>query len=228
MYKCEFCNKTYVKPKNLKNHYIKCSIVNNMNILGCSDELFGLLRNLTQSNIELTNRVKKLETLSYKEKRKIDVLDWLNKNRESVTFERFISGIELCNKELEIIYEVGIIDGIIEIINQKLKQMNEKPLICFERKSYNLYVKDINGWVLMKDKDFKKYMCYFQKQILKLFRENNPITSLKSDKEHNMYNKRLMKICVENFSTKVKTIRNEIYRINKINIDKIIKYDFVF
>ena len=31
-----------------------------------------------------------------------------------------------------------------------------------------------------------------------------------------------------NQPSNVKSIRNEIYRMNKINIDKIIKYDFVF
>ena len=229
MHKCFFCNKYYKSTVNLRKHYIKCSMKHNVNILNCQDELFTMLKGLVKVNEDLTCRVRKLETLTYKEKKKVDVLDWLNKNKGNcVLYSRFLNNIEICVDDLNQVFEVGIIDGLINIINNKLENMCEKPLMCFERKSYVLYVNNEEGWEKLSEEEFKKGICYLQREILKYFRMQNPMESIITDKEHNIYNKRLMSICVDNFSSKIKNIRNEIYRINKINIDKIIKYDFIF
>ena len=229
MHKCFFCNKYYKSSTNLRKHYIKCSMKHNVNVLNCQDELFTMLKNLVKVNEDLTCRVRKMETLMYKERKKVDVLDWLNKNKtDYMYYSRFLDNIEISMDHLDHVFEVGIIEALTNIINNKLENMDEKPLMCFERKSYVLYVNDENGWTKLSEEEFKKGVCYLQREILKFFRLQNPIESITTDKEHNIYNKRLMSICVDNFSSKIKNIRNEIYRMNKINIDKVIKYDFIF
>ena len=229
MNKCLFCNKQYIKPKYLKKHYVKCSIIHNANIINCNNELFELMRELVNSNSNLLKRVKKLEIISYKERKKINVLAWLNENKDiSVTFERFIEGIEINSKVMDLVYNNGIIEGIIEIISDELEKTEMKPLYCFEQNSYTLYMKDENGWIEMSNEIFRNRIFYLQRKILIKFREENSIENLETDREHNIYNKRLMNICVTKFGVKIKNIKNEIYRTMKKNINKIVKYDFEF
>ena len=67
MHKCLLCNKYYKSQKCLRKHYVKCSLKHNINILDCQDDLFQLMSNLMAANNRLCERVKKLETLAYKE-----------------------------------------------------------------------------------------------------------------------------------------------------------------
>jgi len=227
MHKCSFCQKVYQKPKCLKNHYVKCSVLHNVNMFNCKDELFDLIKDLVKSNNNLTERVKKLECLTYKERKKINVITWLNENKgDMITFERLIEGIEINEKNLELVYDNGIVDALINLIINDL-EYNE-CLYCFEQKSYTLYVKGVDKWYEISNNEFRNKIFYLQRKILKRFREENNIDDLDTDREHNMYNKRLMSICIENFGVKIKNIRNEIYRIRKQNINKLVKYDFEF
>jgi len=208
---------------------VKCSILKNINILGAENDIFNLLKTLVETNKRMDMRIKKLEALMYKEKKKINVLEWLNKNRmNSITYSRFLDNIEIGEYELETIYEYGIIEGITKLLKENLNLMEEKPIICFEMKSYMVYVKCEEGWEKLESDEFKKNICYLQRKILTEFRNKNSIEKLKTDREHNIYNKRLRKICNSNFSIKINEIRNNIYRSTKVNINKIINYSFEY
>ena len=229
MHKCLLCNKYYKSPKCLRKHYVKCSLKHNINILDCNNDLFELMSNMMISNERLCERVKKLETLAYKEKKRINVLEWLNENRTlTMTYERFIQNIEMSEEILDYVFNNGLLDALSNIINDKLDNCEGKPLMCFEEKSYVLYEKTVDGWTKLEDDEFKKGVCYLQREILKYFRQENPVEDLFTDKEHNLYNKHLMSICVANFSSKVKNIRNDVYIHNKKSINKIVSYDFDF
>jgi len=228
MHKCLFCNKHYERVKCLRKHYVKCSIIHNANILNCGEELFEVMKDLMKTNNNLLERVRKLETLSYKDKKRINVVGWLNENKSSVTFERFIEGIEINKKTMKLVYENGIIEGLIQLLSNELREIESKPLYCFEQKSYVLYVKGVDSWMEISNETFRSKIFYLQRKILKKFREENSIDKLDTDREHNIYNKRLMSICVDKLGVKIKNIKNDIYRINKQNINKIVKYDFEF
>lgn len=229
MYKCFLCDKYYKSEKGLRKHYVKCGLKHKMNVLKCDQELFELLGSVVRMNESLQKRVKKLETLAYKEKKKVNVLEWLNENRSiCITYDRFLHNMEINNELLDVVFNEGIIEGIVSILNNSLTNEEEKPLMCFEEKSYTLYYKTIDGWKKLSDDEFKRGVCYLQREMLKYFREQNPVDELYTDKEHNTYNKRLMNICVSNFSSKIKNIRNDIYRHNKVSINKIVSYDFDF
>ena len=228
MHKCLFCNKHYERAKCLRKHYVKCSIIHNANILNCGEELFEVMKDLMKTNNNLLERVRKLETFSNKDKKRINVVGWLNENKSSVTFERFIEGIEISKKAMKLVYENGIIEGLIQLLSNELREIESKPLYCFEQKSYALYVKEVESWVEISNETFRNKIFYLQRKILKKFREENSIDNLETDREHNIYNKRLMSICVDKLGVKIKSIKNDIYRINKKNINKIVKYDFEF
>lgn len=229
MFKCVFCNKHYESQKCLHKHYVKCSLEHNINVLKCESDLFEMMRQLLAMNKNLTERVKKLEQQSYRETKKLCVVKWLNENKKNnVNMKDFVKSLKFDEEHIEYVYKEGIIEGLAHILNEKLKDMNDVPLMCFERKSYELYVKDENKWEKIDDKEFKKYILSMQRKLLKLFRERNPVERLDTDEEHNTYNRRLRSICVDNFTRKIKNIKSEIYRKNKVNMNKLVKYDFVF
>jgi hypothetical protein len=229
MFKCVFCNKYYKSQKCLHKHYVKCSVEHNINVLDCNKELFDMMRHMMNANKSLTARVEKLERLCYKENKKIDVLKWLNENKKDHMYmERFMESIIIMEEELSYIYDDGIEDGLIKIIEINMEKQEKKPFISFERKSYVLYSNGEKGWMEVKEDNFKSCILGLQKKALKQFRKLNPVDKLKTDREHIIYNKRLISICDVKFSNKIKNIKNELYRKNKININKLVKYDFIF
>ena len=229
MFKCVFCNKYYKSQKCLHKHYVKCSVEHNINVLDCNKELFDMMRHMMNANKSLTARVEKLERLCYKENKRIDVIKWLNENKKDHMYmERFMESVEIMDEELSYIYDDGIEEGLLKILEMKLDKMDSKPFICFERKSYVLYCMGDNGWEELEEDEFKRYILGLQKKALKKFRKLNPVDKLETDRQHNIYNKRLMSICDAKFSKKIKNIKNELYRKNKMNINKLVKYDFVF
>ena len=61
MKKCYFCDKVFQREKNFKKHLVKCSILNNVNLLNTDEELFNLLKNVLKTNESLKTRIEKLE-----------------------------------------------------------------------------------------------------------------------------------------------------------------------
>ena len=88
---CHFCDKKFHREKNFKKHLVKCSVLNNVNLLNADELLFDLLQNLLKTNESLKTRVEKLEKQVIKENKKqeIDILEWLNDNKHArLTFKR--------------------------------------------------------------------------------------------------------------------------------------------
>ena len=111
-----------------------------------------------------------METLAYKEKKKVNVLEWLNENRSvCITYDRFLHNVEINDELLEIVFNEGIIEGIVSILNNSLINEEEKPLMCFEEKSYVLYYKTSDGWKKLNDEEFKRGCVLFTKGDVKVF-----------------------------------------------------------
>ena len=166
MKKCYFCDKVFQREKNFKKHLVKCSILNNVNLLNTDEELFNLLKNVLKTNESLKTRIEKLEKQVEKEtrKQKIDILEWLNDNKHTrITIKEFIENIEIDNNILEYVYSNGLIDGVKRAIKNEIliseKKDEVEPIVSFEKKCNIIYVKDETGWKCLSDTELKNILC---------------------------------------------------------------------
>ena len=144
MKKCYFCNKVFQREKNFKKHLVKCSILNNVNLLNTDEDLFNLLKNLLKTNESLKSRIEKLEKQVEKEtrKQKIDILEWLNVNKHTrITFKEFIENIKFsisCKELILILFNPLLLayfnkDGchLSSPLSSLLIQINKLSLLIF-------------------------------------------------------------------------------------------------
>ena len=234
MKKCYFCNKVFQREKNFKKHLVKCSILNNVNLLNTDEDLFNLLKNLLKTNESLKSRIEKLEKQVEKEtrKQKIDILEWLNVNKHTrITFKEFIENIEIDNDILEYIYSNGLLNGVKRAIKNEILRSEKKdemePIASFEKKRNVIYVKDEKGWKSLSDVELKKILCKMQRKMMIKFKEDNNIETM-SERMMDTYNKRFMKLCDVNLESRVLELKKNIYNATKKSYKKLIKYDLVF
>lgn len=234
MKKCHFCDKVFKREKNFKKHLVKCSVLNNVNLLNADELLFDLLKNLLKTNENLKNRVEKLEKQVIKENKKqeIDILKWLNDNKPvRITFKEFIGNIEIDDDNLEYIYCNGLLDGIKKAIKNEVIKYKERdemePIASFEKKRDTIYVKDETGWKCLSIVELKDILCKMQRKMMIKFKKKNNVEKM-TEKMMDTYNKRFMKLCDINLENRVLELKKNLYNTTKKSYKKLVKYDLIF
>ena len=235
MKKCHFCDKVFQREKSFKKHLVKCSVINNVNLLNTDELMFDLLRNLLKTNENLKTRIEKLEKQVIKEnkKEKIDIIEWLDNNKHvRITFEDFIEDIEIEKETLKYVYNNGILDGIKKVIKDEIIKYKDKyetePIISFEKKKNTVYVKSEKGWKCLSIVELKNILCKMQRKMMIKFKKENNVEKIKTERDMETYNKRFMKLCDVNLENRVCELKNNLYNTTKKSYKKLIKYDLIF
>jgi len=90
-YECGFCNKNYKIKKSYEKHFMLCSIINKSvterkaeneeyENIPSMREMYNMIQILILKNDKLEKQVEKMYTWIHKNKKKINVIDWLNEN----------------------------------------------------------------------------------------------------------------------------------------------------
>lgn len=231
---CHFCDKKFHREKNFKKHLVKCSVLNNVNLLNADELLFDLLKNLLKTNESLKIRVEKLEKRVIKENKKqeIDILEWLNDNKHArLTFKEFIKNIEIDDDTLEYVYINGLLDGIKKVVKDeviKYKERDEQePIASFEKKKDTIYVKVETGWKCLSIVELKDILCKLQRKLMVKFKTENNLEKM-TENQIVTYNKRFMKLCDVKLENRVLELKKNIYNTTKKSYKKLVKYDLVF
>tara|TARA_B100000579_G_scaffold167398_1_gene136113 strand:- start:2 stop:658 length:657 start_codon:yes stop_codon:yes gene_type:complete len=204
------------------------------------------LENVYKLLIDLHNKYDKLQT-EYDElkkyvnitKNKINVIEYLNKNFDLSDFDfiQFMNSIQITNQQLEIVFKNDYVDGIIQILTDKIDKFREKniniPITAFSNKDGVLYIylKDESSWVIMDENYLIRFIKYFNKNLLELFgqwKENNQ-HSMDYEDFCSSYVRNMKKVIGGNFEKKNKDImiKNKLYKYLKVNIKDINTYEIV-
>mgnify|MGYP001166183733 FL=1 len=234
MKNCHFCDKKFHREKNFKKHLVKCSVLNNVNLLNTDELLFDLLKNLLKTNEGLKTRVEKLEKQVIKENKKqeIDILEWLNDNKHTrITLKEFVENMEIDNDTLEYVYINGLLDGIKRVIKKEIIKYKEKdevePIASFEKKKDTIYVKVETGWKCLSIVELKDILCKLQRKMMIRFKKENNLDKM-TETQMVKYNKRFMKLCDVKLENRVFELKKNIYNTTKKSYKKLVKYDLVF
>ena len=166
IYKCDYCNKEYIRKSNYNTHLNSCKLYNycrarnnfcngNGNAELEIDKMDITTENIFKMLIILHNKYEKLEA-DYSElkkfvnvtKNKIDILEYLNQNCasqfENNCFDTFMNAMIIDNDCLDFVFKKDYIEGVYDIIVSNIQRIKDKsfniPIKCFNQKDGILYI----------------------------------------------------------------------------------------
>jgi len=216
---CNNCKKIYKDPSGLWRHKKTCSInINNDPIIEDKnievekkDELISYLikenqefkglilevcKNFQNTNVSCNNN----NTINSHNKT-FNLQVFLNETcKDAMNFSDFIDSFDLKLSDLESMGRLGFVDGISNIIINKLKELDveKRPIHCSDPKRETMYIKDDNKWEKEDDKmkHLKKIITDIQTKNIKLipkWKELYPDCILSNSKHTDKFND----ICIE-------------------------------
>ena len=135
---CQFCGKMYVRKKAYMHHILMCEI-SKKNVCAYEDtksnnhhvpsnkELYEIIVNLNNKYERLREDYDLLKRFVDTRRRKIDILEWLNKScilRKGNDFESIFMNMLLGQEDLNIIFDNDYVNGIANIIATIVYSMN--------------------------------------------------------------------------------------------------------
>ena len=262
-YSCYCCGKTYKKRETLDRHTVLCEIIDkakkkkpaiilieNDEIIPSQKQMYNILVELTLKYRILEEKMEAAQKWIDKTKKKINVIEWLNKNiNPTITFiELSENYINVSEENIEFLFKHTFIDTFFEVLikNLEILKINDEnsPIKSFTQKSNKIYVftnntntnTNTNTNNLFEELTREK-LVKFGKQIH--FKIVKSLTEWKNkrgdsvdecEKTSQMYNNALMKLMTVDFKqeTFVGKIRSGIYNNFKIDMKTIVEYEFDF
>lgn len=247
---CVYCGKGYKAKKNLEKHIILCEIYHNpkkRKIVIEDDEplpsqkvLYEMIIQLTLKCNKMESKIDELNKLLIKEKKKINVIEWLNNNKKlELTFDDFIDQIIITNENIEFLFKNTFNDTFIDIFSGLIETYNENmPLKCFIQKQGHFYVFNKNDegllfWLeLSREKliySLNKFHMKLSKEMY-LWKERNSQYIDNSDNNALLYDKAYLKLMTVDFrqESTLSKIKSILFSRLKTDLKHFIEYEFEF
>jgi hypothetical protein len=226
---CPSCFKSFKRAGCYEKHIFQCQRRSEEKIPN-NKELWDMIAHLTEKYNTVQSELEYLKNKMGIQNKKIDVLEWLNKlEKTNSTWNEIIDNFEMKICDLDLIFQKGLIEGVVDIMIQHFQSFNSNDVIrCYEQKKNVFYV--FNGsWEILNKGDFENsYKTIYQK-ILSLFEEYKNLNENKmNDDEFQIeFNNNFVKIlCVQTpFELQSVRIKNKIFDELKENFKSIIELE---
>lgn len=240
---CPNCSKKYSRQKCYDKHILFCRKQHgiNMDLLNSTEEetiescrspslILQAMQELVKSNNILKTEIAELKKHNQNQRRKIPVIDLLNKN--FIPSQNYNAlDIEVSSDDLEFIFEHNLIEGVQEILKTQFSNSNENnPIKAFDQKNNLLYGYKDKNWNIITLDDFNKLISKIQKGIMNRFKE------WQDDHEHEVYSENFSVIYLANLKKVIggnidqdklnKKFYNNLYQYLKKNLSTI-EYDII-
>ena len=226
---CPSCFKSFKRAGCYEKHIFQCQRRNEEKIPN-NKELWDMITHLTEKYNTVQSELEYLKNKMGIQNKKIDVLEWLNKQEKpNTTWKEIIENFEMKICDLDLIFQKGLIEGVVDIMIQYLQSFNSNDVIrCYEQKKNVFYV--FNGsWEILNKGDFENsYKTIYQK-ILSSFEEYKNVNENKmnNDEFQIEFNNNFVKIlCIQTpFESQSVRIKNKIFDELKENFKSIIELE---
>lgn len=232
---CLNCGKSYMKKTNLRKHEVTCeflypkkskqksTLVDEEEELPSYRELFTLVQDLGLKYKTLEKKVEEYEKIAHRQKKKINILDWLNKNQipdYNYENEMIHTKILITYKHIEYLFNHNYFELIREIYKDNfIKDTYTKdtytkdipntihPIFGFSEKQNKLYIytnqhntsehTNTAIWVELNKETLIRFNCILQRNISKVFQKwktENKVEIEQTESLQQICNKTLIKI----------------------------------
>ena len=158
-YKCNECAKVYLSKSGLWNHKKKCSTNESpvpdgdviMELLKQNQEFKNIIVSQQTTLIELANKMSSIVPGNNNTNNNhFNLQFFLNDTcKDAITASEFVNELQISFADLEYIGTNGYVEGIFNVISNKLKSMefNRRPFHCTDLKRETVYIKENNCWI---------------------------------------------------------------------------------
>jgi len=191
---CIYCGKNFIKKEKLDNHLTICELVHNckkLSTLTTIEErkelmkppshekmyemILGLSERIIKLEEKLEDKTREMERYVGKQKKKINVLDWLNAHYPcNTTLETFLSNfIQIDDEDNVFLLENTYNDALNRILSKILYKKDGEtipPICAFSQKPNIFYVyTHEKAWKEMEKPQFKEFVLEIYLKISKSF-----------------------------------------------------------
>ena len=182
---CPNCSKKYTRQTCYDKHRLLCcnNVTSSSTLLDTSgttietykssSRLLQTVEALVRSNSVLKTEIAELKRQAQTQKRKIPIVDILNKKFTPTQDYHEYLNMQICRSDLEIIFDQDLVKGIGEIIKNQLSNIedNDKPLQAFDKKENKIYgYTKTKKWELISRDNFSKIISKIIKNIMTEFK----------------------------------------------------------
>jgi len=247
-FECDFCNRQYKLKSRFEKHILMCSITSKtiderkkesemLEKTPSIHQLYEIIKQLVQKNDMLERKVEKLSVWVNNNKKKVNVVDWMNEHQNLATnFDIWLNSLDITKDDMEVVFNYNFAEGVRFIIQRIIPDIvDEKiPMKAFDQKDGVIYTYNgvEDGWGIMPPEVFERFFVRITKGLLtqlKLWQDvnrhricDNGFTEIYIDNVKKITGGDLTK---EQQYTKVKKM---LYNHIKINLKNVIQYDFEF
>jgi len=238
LHKCQHCLKEFKKQGYYKKHISLCEIISGrekdatFDIDFSNDQLVGLIKHLIQKQTAMENELASLKRIVNRSKNKLTILDWINDNYENHDeFNTWFQSINVDNKDLQVVFNSDLVDGIYQIITSQLNIENDtSPLLSFVQKPNVLYMYHDKKWSVMTSTHFESCVNDINEKIIKQFKlwQDDHQFELSNNKYGEDYYPSIVNKIMggtQSRATLYSKIRSKLYHHNKINLKDVMMND---
>lgn len=247
-YCCSFCSETYSKKIFYTRHVILCEQVykskqqrkqedeeyefsNPENAKITLPILYNIVLELAFKNNKLEKKIEEMQRHLNIKKRKLDICKWLQKkdnNNQMTNFRDWISQIEVCDENVEILQQGTVYQSICSIFDKNRDTMD--CITCFNQKTNVFFVftnraDEYRGssaeWKRMKSDEFLLFLKYIhQKMVRAMCVWYSKKKDQMNDQQTILYNDAVTKLMKAEFESETNLVSKlRVYLYNKIKTD---------
>lgn len=141
---CNLCTRQFQRKHAYDSHVLTCPKLYDGEKMPSQEQLYFMVLELHKKCEKMQNEIRSLKNLELKEKKKIDVFEWLPQNiSPNETWESIIGNIEeKMNNSIELLRNNNLQKCLLQIIDSI-----SLPCIVFSHKKTTLYIyHDSNRW----------------------------------------------------------------------------------
>jgi hypothetical protein len=192
-YECKFCHREYKEKFNYDRHVGFCEFsyktrkeidneIESFEKVPSQLELFRYVKELSLRIDKLENDNAKLRLFANQQKKKIDIVEWLNERSQIVppiTFCEWFNALPIL-EELQTVFEYDLIKGMTNCLEKgvngvSIDDYDDLPFSAFTQKSNTFYVYDKNeagetSWKTITNKQFDKFIKMIANKFIAHFK----------------------------------------------------------
>jgi hypothetical protein len=239
---CRWCNRDFTHKPQYSEHIISCKFLKERakernTVLDLTDDdipnnrmLYELVKHLAQKCDTLEKKVEKLQTAARRDKRKIDIIQYLCANhKQETTYKKWQKSLEIKKEHLDATIDRNIISGVCSVIQDCLPNLHNLPIAAFSHKHNTFYMYESQTWTMMTEDAVNSLFDTISNKISRAYNKweaNMPEDNTEeNENKKNYYKSKILGLSICD-DTKYRRFTNWLFNHLKKNIKSITEYEF--
>jgi hypothetical protein len=249
-YTCKYCTRDYKEKFNYDRHIGFCefsfksakevdSEIDAFEKPPSIGELFEYMKELSVRVQKLEKENAVLKQFASRQKKKVDVLEWLNNRYDyvpDVDFTTWMTELPI-DHYLNDVFEFDLLTALIKCFDTCFENLDKLPIRAFQQKANAFYVYDKciesgdKKWILINNKQINKWLNYLAQKFVNVFKTWHDTNKEAIDRDETMkeqYYDYFQKVLGGKMSDDVRNqrLRQAVFGKLKQNLKTVIEFEF--